>query len=558
MADKNKKSDGSKKIGNSQGKGDSSLDFEGSSDFYEPIENEAEDSFFLDNGDDDEEKDGEGIISFWESRKWKFFWWTVLVLIIIVIVWPFSVVNIKPGHVGVLYRRFMGGTVTSQIYNEGSQLILPWNTMYIFDTRLQEISMNIQALNSLGLEMDLAVTLLFRPIQSQTPAILATLGQDYSTKFLTPMLRSNTTNVVARHITEDFFDENLAKIENELLVDMLSNLGRSPIILESILVRRVTLPDSVTLAINDKLIARQKVEEQKIMVELAIEEYKQAFVRASAVKLSGELVNPQLSLAFLRWQGIEATKALAAGNNTKVVLIGGHDGLPVILNLEGGDSNYNDSNAGFGRDTSSYGNESLSSKTADYNESTANSSAEKAEPLTLGAAPPKDPVPSEDMPNILDRVNLESLQGTTSTILEALGLTLNTNTGQSGSPQSGGEQPSQSGGEQASQSSAGLGSTSQAGSNTQSANGQQVSTQAGNEQQGSTQAGNGQFGGGGYQPGEVNDSPSGRSSGDSNGGFSGGYGGTSYGGTRSGGGQYGNAPNGGTQTGNQPFQGRRQ
>jgi regulator of protease activity HflC (stomatin/prohibitin superfamily) len=39
-----------------------------------------------------------------------------------------------------------------------------------------------------------------------------------------------------------------------------------------------------------------------------------------------------LSEQLLRWRGIEATKALAASQNAKLVVVGGKDGLRLILN----------------------------------------------------------------------------------------------------------------------------------------------------------------------------------------------------------------------------------
>jgi len=43
-------------------------------------------------------------------------------------------------------------------------------------------------------------------------------------------------------------------------------------------------------------------------------------------------VSQGLSEQLLRWRGIEATKALAESQNAKVVIVGGKDGLPLILN----------------------------------------------------------------------------------------------------------------------------------------------------------------------------------------------------------------------------------
>ncbi|MEI8631992.1 hypothetical protein P4S72_07615 [Vibrio sp. PP-XX7] len=47
------------------------------------------------------------------------------------------------------------------------------------------------------------------------------------------------------------------------------------------------------------------------------------------------IVTGGISETYLRWRGIEATVELAKSNNAKVVVIGGgKDGLPIILNAE--------------------------------------------------------------------------------------------------------------------------------------------------------------------------------------------------------------------------------
>jgi regulator of protease activity HflC (stomatin/prohibitin superfamily) len=44
------------------------------------------------------------------------------------------------------------------------------------------------------------------------------------------------------------------------------------------------------------------------------------------------IVTLGISEQLLRWKGIEATEKLASSPNTKVIIIGGKDGLPLILN----------------------------------------------------------------------------------------------------------------------------------------------------------------------------------------------------------------------------------
>jgi regulator of protease activity HflC (stomatin/prohibitin superfamily) len=44
------------------------------------------------------------------------------------------------------------------------------------------------------------------------------------------------------------------------------------------------------------------------------------------------IVTKGISQNPLRWKGIEATEKLASSSNAKIVIVGGKDGLPLILN----------------------------------------------------------------------------------------------------------------------------------------------------------------------------------------------------------------------------------
>jgi prohibitin 1 len=45
-------------------------------------------------------------------------------------------------------------------------------------------------------------------------------------------------------------------------------------------------------------------------------------------------VSQGLNELLLRWKGIEATEKLANSSNSKIVVIGGKDGMPLIMNAE--------------------------------------------------------------------------------------------------------------------------------------------------------------------------------------------------------------------------------
>ena len=58
-----------------------------------------------------------------------------------------------------------------------------------------------------------------------------------------------------------------------------------------------------------------------------------AFKRTPIIALTAD-VRKGIDEQLLRWKGIEATERLAESGNSKIVVIGGADGLPLILNTE--------------------------------------------------------------------------------------------------------------------------------------------------------------------------------------------------------------------------------
>jgi prohibitin 2 len=72
-------------------------------------------------------------------------------------------------------------------------------------------------------------------------------------------------------------------------------------------------------------------------VQREAEESQRKMIEANGIAAFQRTVSQGISDSYLRWQGINATLALAQSANAKVVIIGsGRDGLPIILgNLDG-------------------------------------------------------------------------------------------------------------------------------------------------------------------------------------------------------------------------------
>jgi hypothetical protein len=70
-----------------------------------------------------------------------------------VVLAPFILVTVPSGYVGVLWKRFGGGTVLDprKLKDEGMRFLLPWNQVFLYDLRLQSVTESYNAISRDGI-----------------------------------------------------------------------------------------------------------------------------------------------------------------------------------------------------------------------------------------------------------------------------------------------------------------------------------------------------------------------------------------------------------------------
>jgi len=254
--------------------------------------------------------------------------------ILIVLLWPFATITIHSGEVGVKYSPLFGGTVIGKTYSEGLHLLFPWDTMCIYDTRLQHDDIDIPVLSRGGLSVEMKVSVYYAPIAERLSELHRDLGPDYKDMLIRPIVASAIRNTVGSYWPEDLYTTAPLKLQDELMVQAVEQMARKPVIIDSIVVRGISLPEQVNQAIDLKFSAEQEYLRYKYVLLKAGEQMKESYIRAESIRMFQNIVNGGMTDAYLRWAGIEATKTLAASTNSKFVIMGGRDGLPVILNMD--------------------------------------------------------------------------------------------------------------------------------------------------------------------------------------------------------------------------------
>lgn len=113
--------------------------------------------------------------------------------------------------------------------------------------------------------------------------------------------------------------------------------GDDLLLVQDVLIRSVILPPGVREAIESKVQQQQIMLGYRYRVSQELLESLRKEAEGLGVSAFQAATGPGgVNADYLRWQGIAATAGLAASPNAKLVVIGGRDGLPLILNTEAG------------------------------------------------------------------------------------------------------------------------------------------------------------------------------------------------------------------------------
>ena len=243
-----------------------------------------------------------------------------------------SVVTIDSGYAGVIYQPFSNGVDTKRTYGEGFHLIAPWNTMFKYEIRQQEVFEKLAVLSSNGLEIKLEASIWCQPQYEELGLLHQKRGQEYIERVIRPSVRSATRSVVGRYTPEQIYSSKRDAIQKEIFDETKKILDRQYLQLNDILIRDVTLPPTIKGAIERKLKQEQEALEYEFRLAKAKQEAIRQRIDAEGKAKANLILSASLTDKILKEKGIEATKELANSPNAKVVVIGsGKDGMPLIL-----------------------------------------------------------------------------------------------------------------------------------------------------------------------------------------------------------------------------------
>src|SRR6266852_5221999 len=240
-----------------------------------------------------------------------------------------SVTKVASGHVGVLT---LFGRVTGEILPEGIHLINPFKVNHELSIRTQEIKESASVPSSEGLVMNLDTSLIYHLDPEKAADVYQKIGPNYLNVFIEPNLRAAIREATASHSANALYSGERELVAKQIRDQLTTLLGQRGILVESILLRDIQLPQTLKVSIEAKQQAEQEALAMSFRLQKEKQEAERKRIEAAGIRDFQQIVAQGISPQLLEWKGIEATENLAKSTNSKVVVIGNSkNGLPLIL-----------------------------------------------------------------------------------------------------------------------------------------------------------------------------------------------------------------------------------
>ena len=286
--------------------------------------------------EDADAKPKESIGDRWR-RRWldlkrgvKTFFFLLALGIFCLIFWSKIFVTVDSGEALIVYYRFFGGTSHNSIGREGLHFLAPWDKSYIYTTRTQTLLTPMTVMSKNALEVKVDAQIRFHILPGAVPYLHRKYGPDYVKKIIVPQLTEAVQDFIGQFQPEDLYNTDSSASKAQVFDRAKQVIGGVLITIDDIALFNIKLPEKVQAAVQDKAAAEQQALAHAYMVQKEVQEQARMKLNAESIKNYIATVG-EIPKSVLIWKGIEATLELSKSPNSKVIVMGGRDNLPLML-----------------------------------------------------------------------------------------------------------------------------------------------------------------------------------------------------------------------------------
>lgn len=262
------------------------------------------------------------------------------ILAIVVGVIISSIVQIDAGEIGI---KVLFGSVKSDVLHSGLHFVNPLYEIKKVDVKTQNYTMSgihdegeksgddaIRVLASDGLEVTIDLTVLYRVVADDAPQLLQQTGLDFKDKIVRPITRTKIRDNAVYYQAVELFSTKRDEFQQRIYRSIEEDFKKRGLLLEQLLVRNITLPNSVKASIESKINAEQDAKKMEFVLQKEKQEAERKRVEAQGIADYQRIINTGLTEQQLQYEQIKAMKEIALSQNSKIVIMG-KGNSPIML-----------------------------------------------------------------------------------------------------------------------------------------------------------------------------------------------------------------------------------
>ena len=242
------------------------------------------------------------------------------------------IVQVNPGEIGI---KVLFGKIQNDVLSSGLHFVNPLLVINKIDVKTQNYTMSgindegqksgddaIRVLTSDGLEVTIDLTVLYKVVSSNAPKLLRETGDDYRDKIVRPITRTKIRDNAVYYQAVDLFGNKRDEFQQRIYKSIEEDFNKRGLFLEQLLVRNITLPNSVKASIESKINAEQDAKKMEFVLLKEKQEAERKRVEAQGIADYQRIINTGLTDQQLQYEQIKAMKELALSANAKVIVMG--------------------------------------------------------------------------------------------------------------------------------------------------------------------------------------------------------------------------------------------
>ncbi|MEP6682658.1 MAG: prohibitin family protein [Parafilimonas sp.] len=253
------------------------------------------------------------------------------------------IVQIEAGEIGV---QKLFGKIQNNVLYSGLHFINPLVEVEHINIQTQNYTMSgvtdegtkagddaIKVLSADGLEVTIDLSVLYHVVPNDAPRLLQQTGLDYEDKIVRPVTRTRIRDNAVYYDAVSLYSTKRDEFQQRIYKTIEKDFSDRGLLLESLLIRNITLPQSVKQSIEQKISAEQDAQKMQFVLQKEQQEAQRKRIEAQGIADYQTIISQSLTDKQLQYESIKAQLAIAQSPNTKIIVMG-KGNTPLIMDTQ--------------------------------------------------------------------------------------------------------------------------------------------------------------------------------------------------------------------------------